>query len=57
MPIIYANNKNFKEVLENNEVVLIDFYANWCATTILRLVSTISSKTCPNILQGAHQLA
>ena len=31
MPIIHVNNANFKEVLENNEVVLIDFYANWCA--------------------------
>ena len=30
MPIIHVNSKNFKEVLDNNETVVIDFYANWC---------------------------
>ncbi len=24
------NNSNFKTTLENNEVVLVDFYADWC---------------------------
>lgn len=31
MAIIYVNKDNFKEVLENNELVVLDFYANWCA--------------------------
>ena len=30
MPIIHINKDNFQEVLENNEVVVFDFYANWC---------------------------
>ncbi len=30
MPIIHVNKENFKEVIENNEVVILDFYANWC---------------------------
>lgn len=30
MPIIHVNSTNFKEVLDNNETVIIDFYANWC---------------------------
>ena len=30
MPIIYVTNQNFKEVLDSNETVIIDFYANWC---------------------------
>ena len=30
MPIIYVTNQNFKEVLDSNETVVIDFYANWC---------------------------
>ena len=31
MPIIHVTNDNFKEVIENNKIVVIDFYANWCA--------------------------
>ena len=31
MPIIHVSSANFKEVIENNKVVLVDFYANWCA--------------------------
>ena len=30
MPIIHINKDNFKEVIEQNEVVVLDFYANWC---------------------------
>ena len=30
MPIIHVSSANFKEVIENNKVVLVDFYANWC---------------------------
>ena len=30
MPIIHVNSKNFKEVLDNNGTVVIDFFANWC---------------------------
>ena len=30
MPIIHVSKDNFKEVIEQNEVVLLDFYANWC---------------------------
>ena len=51
MPIIYVNNTNFKEVLENNEVVLIDFYANWCAPCrMLGQVLEEIVETNPNIL-------
>ena len=31
MPIIHVTNDNFKEVIENNKLVIVDFYANWCA--------------------------
>ena len=30
MPIIHVSKENYQEILENNEVVLFDFYANWC---------------------------
>lgn len=30
MPVIYANNDNFKEKTEQGTVIL-DFYADWCA--------------------------
>ena len=30
MPIIYVTNQNFKEVLDSNETVIIDFWAPWC---------------------------
>ena len=30
MPIIHVSNENFKSVIEQNEVVILDFYANWC---------------------------
>ena len=30
MPVIYANNDNFKEKTESGTVIL-DFYADWCA--------------------------
>ena len=51
MPIIHVNNVNFKEVLEKNEVVLIDFYANWCAPCrMLGQVLEEIVETNPNIL-------
>ena len=28
--MIYLNDKNFKETIENNEILLVDFYADWC---------------------------
>lgn len=30
MPIIHVNKDNFDEILANNDVVVFDFYANWC---------------------------
>ena len=30
MPIIHVDSKNFKEVIDSNETVVVDFYANWC---------------------------
>lgn len=30
MPIIHVNKDNFQEILDNNKVVVFDFYANWC---------------------------
>ena len=30
MPIIQVNHENFKDIIESNEVVILDFYANWC---------------------------
>lgn len=30
MPIIHVNKNNYEEVMTNNELVVIDFYANWC---------------------------
>ena len=28
--IVKVTNQNFKEVISENEIVIIDFYANWC---------------------------
>ena len=28
--IIHLNNKNFQHTIKRNEVVLVDFYADWC---------------------------
>ena len=51
MPIIHVSNANFKEVLEKNEVVLIDFYANWCAPCrMLGQVLEEIVETNPNIV-------
>ena len=30
MPIIELNNENFKSVIAENELVLVDFWASWC---------------------------
>ena len=30
MPIIHVDSKIFKEVIDSNETVVVDFYANWC---------------------------
>ncbi|MGD8842542.1 MAG: thioredoxin [Gammaproteobacteria bacterium] len=31
MPAIELTNENFQETVNNNDVVLIDFWASWCA--------------------------
>ena len=31
MPIFTLNNKQFDELITHNEIVLIDFWAEWCA--------------------------
>jgi thioredoxin len=31
MAIIQMNENNFQEIIENNDIVLIDFWAPWCA--------------------------
>ncbi len=28
--IYHLNNENFKEIIRNNEKVVVDFWANWC---------------------------
>lgn len=30
MPIVVINDQSFAEVIKENEVVLVDFYADWC---------------------------
>lgn len=30
MEIIHLEKENFKELLKENEKILVDFYANWC---------------------------
>lgn len=30
MPVVTLTNTNFKEVIESNPVVIIDFWAQWC---------------------------
>lgn len=30
MPIIHVSKNNYEEVMQSNELVIIDFYANWC---------------------------
>ena len=53
MPIIHVNKENFKEVLENNEVVVLDFYANWCGPCrMLGEVLVEISETNPELVIG-----
>ena len=53
MPIIYVNKDNFKSVLENNEVVILDFYANWCGPCrMLGQVLEEISETNPELVIG-----
>ena len=28
--VIHANTQEFKDLVSNNEVVFVDFFANWC---------------------------
>ncbi len=44
MPIIHVNNENFKTVLEENEVVIFDFYANWCGPC--RMLGQVLEEIC-----------
>lgn len=30
MPILHIKDSEFDQVIKDNEVILIDFYANWC---------------------------
>lgn len=41
---IQLDQKNFQETIENNKVVLIDFYADWCGS-------------CQTLLPTIHKLA
>lgn len=51
MPIIHINKDSFKEVLNSNEVVLLDFYANWCGPCrMLGQVLEEISETNPEIV-------
>ena len=44
MPIIHVNNENFKSILEGNEVVIFDFYANWCGPC--RMLGQVLEEIC-----------
>ena len=53
MPIIHINKDNFKEVIEQNEVVVLDFYANWCGPCrMLAQVLEEVSEGNPNLVIG-----
>ena len=53
MAIIHVNKDNFKEVIENNELVIIDFYANWCAPCrMLGQVLEEVAEVNPNLVIG-----
>ena len=53
MAIVHINKDNFKSVLENNEVVILDFYANWCGPCrMLGQVLEEISETNPDLVIG-----
>lgn len=53
MPIIHVSKDNFKEIVEQNEVVLLDFYANWCGPCrmLAQVLEEIAEEN-PNIVIG-----
>ena len=37
-------NKNFQHVLDTNEVVLVDFWADWCAPIVGKVNTTVENQ-------------
>lgn len=53
MPIVHINKENFKSILESNEIVVLDFYANWCGPCrMLGQVLEEITETNPELIIG-----
>ena len=53
MAIIHLNSENFEAAISENEVIIIDFYANWCGPCrMLGEVLEEVSSTHPEVVIG-----
>ena len=53
MNLLTLTQENFDEVIENNELVVVDFWANWCAPCVAfnKIYEQVAAKN-PNAIFG-----